>query len=154
MRGLELFRPRPVAATLRAQLLGAVRRSVIFCLLLAAPVVAVYALTPVTFGIGELDYAAPEHGAVAVDEAADREARVVARAERLLERHGCWTGLDTPAEVIPGGVVMMLPHAERPRYFDADALVGKALDHIFAELDDDGAPLVRVFGFCPGSVPA
>lgn len=132
------LRPRPVAASLRAQLLGALRRSLVCCLLMASPVVGFYSLPGVApFGVGDLGYeaAAPEHGAAAA---------LPSPAELLVEERGCWSG-EAPADmvgVLPGHVVVSEP-GEGPRYAGA-RMVGLALSQIFEGADHD----LTVHGFC------
>lgn len=136
MRALEVFRPRPVAASLRGQLIGALRRSAIFCLLLAAPVVGFYSLAGVDFGVGRMDYApgAP----VVVDEGPS------SLVERILARHDCWVGEAPEGVVYPGGVVLA-EVGGGPRFYSSDAIVGGALDHLFTSPDPT---IVAVYGFC------
>lgn len=64
-------------------------------------------------------------------------------AERLVERHGCWTGA-APADVeVPGHVVVTWPGAVSASYGGRRA-VGAALEHVFG---DERRGMV-VHGFC------
>jgi hypothetical protein len=98
----RVFAPRPVSATLPRQLGGALLRALVGCLLLAVPVVGLYAVTDRTFGVGDLGYevAAPEHGA-----GADVAEAAPARGSQawVIERAGC---VAAPEGVFPGSVVV------------------------------------------------
>lgn len=138
-RLVNATRPAPIATTLPRHLSRAARRSVIGFALFAAPVAASFAIPGNDFGVGVMEYATPETGAVAIAEQTADERR----AARLVERHDCWTE-NAPAGVIPGGVVLA-ERGEQPRYYGSDAIVGGALDHLFGESDPT---IVAVFGFC------
>lgn len=129
------FAPRPVAPTLSRQLLGALRRSLVCCLLLAAPVVGFYSATDAIFGVGDMAMPPPAIGAAGEAPSA---------AGLLVEEHGCWTGAP-PAEmvgVLPGHVVVSEPN-EGARYA-GERMVGLALDQIFGGADHG----LTVHGFC------
>lgn len=67
------------------------------------------------------------------------------KVERLIERNACWTG-EAPAAMqgkVPGHVVVSLPDGRGPR-LGGPALVGKALDNLFAGADHD----LTVHAFC------
>lgn len=86
-----------------------------------------------------MEWAKPDHGSVTQPAVSD--------AERLVKEHHCWTG-EAPADVkpgtIPGGVVMSLS-GKVARYYSNDALVGKALEHLFTRPDPQ---VVAIYGFC------
>ncbi len=60
----------------------------------------------------------------------------------LVEQHGCWTG-EAPTDVVIPGHVVISEVGEAPRYAGS-AMVGKALDQIFAG-EDHG---LTVHAFC------
>ena len=65
------------------------------------------------------------------------------QAERLVERHGCWTG-EAPADmvgVIPGHVVVV---KDGQAVYGADRLVGQALGQAF-DGEDHG---LQIIAFC------
>lgn len=136
-RLIAATKPRPEPATLRAALGRGARRAVVHSLLLAAPVIGLYSVTGFDhFGIGDLDYAPSSPEAI--------EAVEESRAEKLIERHGCWTG-EAPADmagVVPGRVIVS-PVGGGPRV-GGPAMVGKALDQIFAGAEHG----LTVHGFC------
>lgn len=140
-RLVNATRPAPIT-TLRRHLLTRTRAVVVSFALFAAAYVGGLELTGSAHGVGDMDMVAPEHGAVTI---ADQSA-AERRAERLVERHGCWTD-ETPADMvgeIPGGVVVV-EQGDRPRYFGTDVMVGRALDHVFGDADPG---LDAVVGFC------
>jgi hypothetical protein len=130
------FAPRPVASSLPRHLGRAAARSLVFCLLMAAPVVGFYSTADRVFGVGDLGYeiAAPEHGAAAGP----------SPVEVLVERHGCWSGEapDDMVGVLPGRVVVSEP-GEGPRVA-GERMVGLALEQIFEGADHG----LTVHAFC------
>lgn len=128
-------RPAPIT-TLRHLVARAIVRAVTCCLLLAAPVVAIYSLPGIDFGVGSMTYAAPETAGLGEP----------SNIDRLVERHGCWTDAP-PADMvgeIPGGVIMSRDGGSI-RFYGSDTAVGDALDHVFGATD---ATIGTVVGFC------
>ena len=121
--------PTPKPVSLRKLLVGAAVRSV----LIPACLVGSYAFGHV-FAL-EDEPLPPQHGAVQLGEPS--------KAERLLERHDCWTG-EAPADmagVIPGHVVYS--HGDGAK-LGGPKVVGAALDQIFGGADTS----LTVHGFC------
>lgn len=118
--------------TLRKAMIRAFLNAVIVTCCLAGSFLFVSA-----FG-NDMTMQAPQTGTVAPEPTGP------SKADRLMERHGCWSG-EAPADmqgVIPGGAVVT--EAGRTRFVKSDAAVGNALDHVFGNPTE----IESVHGFC------